>query len=239
MEHTYRYGIDNTKTLLACCLTSHDWFYRASRYLYTDVSLYVHRITTFGKQLQGRPIVPGFVKSLVIRQHEGQPHRDLSLLPRYFSRTLPNLTRIQFYHVDFTVVYPEYSLTLHKFTTVTSVAFCQVTFQSLHQLYRHVRAFPHLNDFALSFPTFRTVDAGNPLSTPLTRRYKHKLHVRTVKLRLRNSGDVHIFELFSPINHFTRTLVQRRHREDHWSRSCSFPRSGSGHASPTSASCVR
>ena len=198
VEHTYESGMNNSETLLACCLTSRDWFHRASRYLYTEVNLFVNRVGTFGKQLKGRPNVPDFVKTLIIRQHKGQPHRDLSLLPRYFSQSLPNLTRIEFHHVDFTVVYPEYSLSLHRFTTVTSAVYYDAIFQSLHQLFRHLDAFSHLNFLTLARPTFRTLDAENPLSTSLTRGYKHKLHVRTVDLQLSDSNDVHVFELFLP-----------------------------------------
>ena len=206
VEHGYMYGDNNNKTLLACCLPSRDWFYRASRYLYTGVDLYVDRVATFGKGLEERPKVPDLVKTLRVWQREGHPHRDLSFLPKYFSQTLPNLTRIGFYRVDFTVVYPEYSLTLHKFTTVTSIVYQDVTFHSLHQLFRHVNTFPHLNDLNLTLPTFRTLDAGNPLSTPLTRRYIHKLHVQTVCINLYERNHVHVFELFSPTSITSLTL---------------------------------
>ena len=48
VEHTSKHGYDNVKTLLACSLTSREWFHRARRYLYTMVSLYVNRIDSFG-----------------------------------------------------------------------------------------------------------------------------------------------------------------------------------------------
>ena len=206
VEHTYKYGYNNTKTLLACCLTSREWFYRASIYLYTDAALYVNKITPFSEALKGHPHVREFVRTLGIWQREGQPHRDLSLLPRYFSRSLPNLTRLEFYKVDFTVVYPEYSKILHQFTAVTSVLYHRVAFQSLHQFYRHVKGFLHLEDLLFYRPAFRALEAGRPLSTALTRRYRHKLCVQTVALNLCDANDIHVFELFSPKSIATLTV---------------------------------
>ena len=205
-EHIYEYGLNNTKTLLACCLTSREWFHRASRYLYTEVALYVHKISSFVEVLVKRPEVGKFVKTLQVWQHEGQPHMDLCLLRKCFPQNMPNLTRLEFYDVDFGVVSGNFSTHLPNFVTVTSILYGEAKFNTLHELYTQLSAFPHLVDLVLSHPRFHSLDAGKPLSTRLTRRCTHKLRIPTAYLDLYNSNDVHIFELFSPTSITTLTL---------------------------------